>query len=136
MLPLARKLREMGFKLIATRGTHKYLKEHGVESELVYKVTENLRPHIVDRMKSGDVSLVINTTWGKQSIEDSKSIRRTAINMGIPYFTTVEGAKAAVEALEALRRKPFTVRAIQDYYKEYNLKFYGNLKISHREVKR
>ncbi len=121
VLPLAKRLVEMGFRIYATRGTHEFLKNHGVPSVLVYKVIEELRPHIVDRMKNREVSLVINTTWGKKSIEDSKSIRRTAISLGIPYFTTVEGARAAVEAIESLKTKPFTVKSIQEYYEQYGL---------------
>src|SRR5690606_13920211 len=89
---LGRRLVELGFTLLATGGTHRALAEAGVASEHVLKVKEG-RPHIVDRLKDGEVSLVINTTFGKKAISDSFSIRREALNQGLAYFTTVQAAR-------------------------------------------
>jgi len=117
VLEIARKFEEMGFKIIATRGTAEYLRKNGVNAKTVFKVGEG-RPHIVDMIKNGEISLVVNTTFGAQSIKDSFSIRRSAISYGVPYFTTVEGALAAVKAIGSLKNKGFEVKPLQDYYKE------------------
>jgi carbamoyl-phosphate synthase large subunit len=117
VVDIAKKFEEMGFKIIATRGTAEYLRKHGVNAKMVFKVGEG-RPHIVDMIKNGEVSLVVNTTFGAQSIKDSFSIRRSAISYGVPYFTTVEGAFAAVKAIGSLKIKEFEVKPLQEYYKE------------------
>lgn len=117
----ARKLKKFGFEIYATKGTWEFLKKNGIESKMVYKVTEGQRPHIVDLMKNREIHLVINTTWGKKSIEDSRSIRRTAVNMKIPYVTTIEAAYAVVEAIASLKKKKFNVKSIQEYYESLNL---------------
>ena len=106
----------MGFNLLATGGTQRYLAAKGIESEKVLKVTEG-RPNIVDRIIDGDVHLVINTTFGRQEVADSFSLRREALMHGRPYYTTVQGARMAIEALEALARGPLPVRALQEYLK-------------------
>jgi carbamoyl-phosphate synthase large subunit len=110
-----RKLAEMGFRLVATRGTARYLEEAGLTVELVNKVLEG-RPHIVDQMLSGEVQLIFNTTEGAQAIADSFSLRRTALTIGIPYYTTVAGARAAVQAIEALRAGSLEVASLQSYF--------------------
>ncbi|RZJ01264.1 MAG: carbamoyl-phosphate synthase large subunit [Brevundimonas sp.] len=110
----ARALLAEGFTVIATAGTHSYLTEQGLEVGFVKKVLEG-RPHIVDAMKNGDVQLVINTTEGKQSLQDSFSLRRTALMMKIPYFTTVPAAVAAAQAIAAIKAGELDVRPIQDY---------------------
>ena len=102
VLPLARDLIGMGFEVISTRGTGQFLQEQGLQIQTINKVTEG-RPHIVDAMKDGDIRLVLNTTEGKQSIADSYSLRRTALMEGIPYYTTMSGCCAAVEALRMLK---------------------------------
>ena len=104
----------LGFKVIATSGTAAYMREQGLKVETVKKVREG-RPHIVDAMKNGDVQLVINTTEGRQSLEDSFSIRRTALMMKIPYYTTAAGALAAAQAIGALAEGPLEVRPLQSY---------------------
>jgi carbamoyl-phosphate synthase large subunit len=114
-LDVARKLRQLGFRIEATRGTAAYLKEHGVESTAVNKVTEG-RPHIVDHIKNGDISLVINTVWGQASQADSASIRREALQRGVPYCTTMPGARAAARAVEAMLKKGLTIRSLQEYH--------------------
>ena len=110
----AQSLLDMGFKVIATRGTAAFLAEQGLDVAPINKVLEG-RPHIVDAMKNGDVQLVVNTTEGEQSLADSKSIRRTALVMKIPYYTTMAGAEAAIAAIRALSAQKLGVRSLQDY---------------------
>ena len=105
---------DLGFHLLATRGTARYLRERGLEVEEVLKVYEG-RPNIVDRMINGDVALVINTASGKNTARDSKSIRHTAVSYGVPYCTTVAGAKASAIAI-GKRREDTHVESLQEYY--------------------
>jgi carbamoyl-phosphate synthase large subunit len=114
MIPVGRRLIELGFSLIATRGTAGYLREHGIKVDDVKKVMEG-RPHIVDAMKNGGVQLVFNTTDGAQAIADSFSIRRTALMNKIPYYTTVAGARAAVAAIGVLKSGTLEVAPLQSY---------------------
>ncbi|MBV9816380.1 MAG: carbamoyl phosphate synthase large subunit, partial [Alphaproteobacteria bacterium] len=109
-----RRLVEMGFSLLATSGTAQTLNAAGLPVTSVNKVREG-RPHIVDRMLSGAVQLVFNTTEGAQAIADSFSLRRTALTNGIPYCTTVAGARAAVQAIAALRAGNLEVAPLQSY---------------------
>ena len=103
-----------GFSVIATGGTHSYLTEQGLDVGLVKKVLEG-RPNIVDAMKNGEVQLVFNTTDGKQALADSFSIRRTALMMKIPYYTTASGSLAAAQGIAAVRHGEMDVRPIQSY---------------------
>ncbi|HEX8469740.1 MAG TPA: carbamoyl-phosphate synthase large subunit, partial [Brevundimonas sp.] len=103
-----------GFKIIATGGTATYLAEQGLAVTPVKKVLEG-RPNIVDAMKNGDVQLVFNTTDGKQALQDSFSLRRTALMMKIPYYTTAAGALAASQAIGAIKAGELDVKAIQAY---------------------
>ncbi|MBV9509968.1 MAG: carbamoyl phosphate synthase large subunit, partial [Caulobacteraceae bacterium] len=105
-------LLEKGFKVVATGGTCAFLRAEGLEVEPIKKVLEG-RPNIVDAMKNGEVQLVFNTTEGKQSIEDSFSLRRTALMGKIPYYTTAAGALAAAQAVGSEDR--LDVRALQSY---------------------
>jgi len=115
LVPVARDLIALGFTLLATGGTAEYLRGEGIAVERVNKVAEG-RPHIVDAMKNGDVQLVFNTTEGAQSYRDSASIRRTALTQNIPYYTTVSGARAAIQAIRRLKSgPPLGVRALQAY---------------------
>ena len=114
-LDVARQLSRLGFRIEATRGTSAYLKKHGVDCDAVNKVTEG-RPHIVDHIKNGDISLVINTVWGQASQADSASIRREALQRGVPYYTTMPGARAAGRAVEAMLKKGLTIRSLQEYH--------------------
>jgi carbamoyl-phosphate synthase large subunit len=109
-----RLLLERGFRVLATGGTATYLADQGLSVERVRKVLEG-RPHIVDSMKNGEVQLVFNTTEGKQSLADSYEIRRSALMMKIPYFTTSAGALAAAQAITAMAHGPLDVRPLQDY---------------------
>lgn len=115
MLDIARRLSDTGFDIMATGGTSEFLNKNGIFSRTVNKVKQG-RPHIVDHLKNGDVQLVINTTFGKKEIEQSYSIRRTALVNNIPYFTTLAGAVAGVGAIEALVRSGLEVKALQSYY--------------------
>jgi len=112
--PIARGLAAMGFDLIATRGTANHIRNLGLKCERVNKVLEG-SPHIVDAMKDGRVAMVVNTP-DASGTKDSFSIRRTALELRLPYFTTMAGAKAAVEGIFALKHEPFEVRALQDYH--------------------
>ena len=113
---LARCLIDLGFKIIATRGTQKVLAELGVDAKAINKVAEG-RPHCVDAMISGHVQLVINTTEGAQSLKDSFAIRRTALTRNISHYTTLAGAEASVAAIGALRDGPLDVAPLQSYFK-------------------
>ena len=103
-----------GFRVLATTGTASYLAAQGLKVEVVKKVLEG-RPHIVDAMKNGEVQLVFNTTEGKQSLLDSFEIRRTALMMKIPYFTTTPAALAAARAITVTANAPLEVRSLQSY---------------------
>ncbi|WP_421861560.1 carbamoyl-phosphate synthase large subunit [Parvibaculum sp.] len=110
----AKKLLDMGFKLIATGGTQRFLAEQGLDVGTINKVLEG-RPHIVDAIKNGEVALVFNTTEGAQALTDSMSLRRSALMMKVPYYTTVAGARAAVEGIDAIRRGQLEVTSLQSY---------------------
>jgi carbamoyl-phosphate synthase large subunit len=114
IVDLARRLVAGGFEIVATSGTARYLRENGVTATPVLKVAEG-RPHVVDKIIDGEISLVFNTTSGKQAIADSYSIRRETLMHGIPYFTALTSCKAAVAAIEAMQQGPLTVKALQDY---------------------
>ena len=109
-----RELAEMGFRIIATRGTKRHLDGHGIPSERVNKVLEG-RPHIVDAITNGEVDIVFNTTEGAKALADSFSIRRSALLYHIPYYTTLAGALAVTEAIKALRAGSLTVAPLQSY---------------------
>jgi len=111
--PIIRRFHDLGFSILATRGTHAYLSRLGISSERIFKVGEG-RPNIVDGIVSGEVGLLINTPLGKKSQYDDYAMRRAAITHNIPYLTTMSAASAACDALIALRTRTPRVRAIQD----------------------
>jgi carbamoyl-phosphate synthase large subunit len=113
---IGRNLAEMGFRLVATRGTAKVLERHGLAVDAVHKVAEGWRPNIVDYMKQDEIALVINTPEDGRARKDSYLIRRTAVMQNIPYYTTMDGAQAALEAIEAQRTGVLEVRPLQVYY--------------------
>ncbi len=115
ILPAARKMVELGFKLIATGGTAAHLEAKGLPVEVVNKVAQG-RPHIVDRLLDGDVAMVFNTTEGWQSLKDSHSIRTTALGKKVPYFTTSAASLAAARSIEAVRGHALEVASLQSYY--------------------
>jgi carbamoyl-phosphate synthase large subunit len=115
ILPAMQTLARLGFKVIATGGTQVYLEENGVKAERVNKVLEG-RPHIVDAIKNGDVHLVFNTTGGAGALLDSRSLRRAALLHKVPYYTTLAGAIAAAEGIEAYLGGDLEVRPLQEYF--------------------
>ncbi len=112
---VAKKLVSAGLGIIATSGTADYLSAQGVEVEEVFKVGEG-KPDCVDLISEGVIALVINTTFGKKSIDDSYTIRRTALTMNVPYQTTIEGAMATAIAIEEREDKGITVLSLQEYF--------------------
>ncbi|RME41434.1 MAG: carbamoyl-phosphate synthase large subunit, partial [Deltaproteobacteria bacterium] len=110
-----RRMIEAGFSVVATRGTAQFLREKGLQVDVVNKVKEG-RPHCVDAIKSHEIDMVFNTTFGAQSVADSYSIRRTALMYGIAYFTTVAGIRAAVDGILAMRQESLDVLPLQEYY--------------------
>jgi carbamoyl-phosphate synthase large subunit len=115
LLEVAQGLEKTGFTIVATRGTAEYLKKRGIAVETVNKVTEG-RPHIVDQITDMQIDFVINTVHGAQAQKDSYSIRRTTLIKGIPYFTTISAAKAAVRGISAIKTRPLQVKTIQEYH--------------------
>jgi carbamoyl-phosphate synthase large subunit len=115
IVPAVEKLIELGFSIIATGGTAAHLQAKGLPVAQVNKVAQG-RPHIVDRLLDGDVDLVFNTTEGWQSLKDSHSIRTTALNKKVPYFTTAPASLAAARAIEAVRGHTLEVGSLQSYY--------------------
>lgn len=116
---IAKKLVSIGFKIVATKGTAKFLTDNGIAVSIVNKITEG-QPHVVDMLERKEIALVINTTEGTQATKDSFSIRRTAFMKGITYTTTISGAKALVDGIEAYKNagQIFEVRALQDMVSE------------------
>ena len=114
LLAPVRELAEMGFRIIATRGTKRHLDAHGIPCERVNKVLEG-RPHVVDAITNGEVDIVFNTTEGAKALADSFSIRRSALLYHIPYYTTLAGALAVTGAIKALRAGSLTVAPLQSY---------------------
>ena len=117
IVPAIRDLVAMGFTIMATEGTARALTEAGLPVSPVNKVAEG-RPHIVDRIKDGDIALIFNTTEGVQSMKDSASIRGSALYGRVPYFTTAAASIASVAAIAALRRHTLEVRPLQDYHRK------------------
>jgi len=115
ILPTMRLLEELGFQIVATSGTQRFLVEHGVAAAKINKVLEG-RPHIVDAIKNGEVDLVFNTTEGAQALSDSRSLRRAALLHKVPYYTTLAGAVAAAQGIRAYRAGDLEVRALQSYF--------------------
>lgn len=115
VIRIARRLHELGFNLIATKGTQAVLKEQGIPVEFVFKVNEG-RPHIGDLIKSGKVDLILNTPLGKASFFDEKSIRRAAMQYRVPCITTLSGGSAVVEGIEALQKNSAKVCSLQEYH--------------------
>ena len=118
LLPEMRLLHEHGFRLVATEGTARFLNEHGIHCERVYKVSEG-RPNIIDLVKNDEIDLIINTPTGKIPKHDAFSIRQAALRFRVPIITTIAGAKAAVQGLlEVKKNRDLSVRSIQEYHAE------------------
>ncbi|MDI7860924.1 carbamoyl-phosphate synthase large subunit [Rhizobiaceae bacterium n13] len=117
VLPAIRLLTDIGFKVMATGGTQRFLAEKGIEATKINKVLEG-RPHIEDAIRNRQVQLVFNTTNGNKAISDSKSLRRATLMQKVPYYTTMAGAQAAAEAIRALKAGNLEVRPLQDYFRD------------------
>jgi carbamoyl-phosphate synthase large subunit len=115
VLPIARDLAQLGFSLAATRGTAAFLRAHGIDVEVMFKVNEG-RPNVADQIVNRRIDMVINTPLGRDSFFDDLSVRRAATMAQVPCITTLTGASAAVSAIKALRSQALTVRSLQDYY--------------------
>jgi len=116
LVPMARRLTDMGFAIMATRGTAARIRDAGLAVRVVNKVLEG-RPHCVDAIRSGEVQLVINTAGSPQSVTDSFDIRRSALLHGVPHYTTIAGARAAVHAIAALKAGTLEVAPLQSYFR-------------------
>ena len=114
LLPIARKLRELGLSLYGTSGTVEFLTQNGVETNLVRKVQEG-SPNVIDIMRSGGIRLIINTPADKASRQDHIRIMRAAVDYGIPYITTLQAARAAAMAIDAIKREEITIEPLQHY---------------------
>jgi carbamoyl-phosphate synthase large subunit len=115
VVQIARDLAALGFKMIATRGTANFLRAHGIDAEIVFKVNEG-RPHVGDEILNNRIQLVINTPLGRDSFFDDRIVRRTAMLQQVPCITTLTGAAAAVNAIKALHTEGLTVRSLQEYH--------------------
>ncbi len=116
VIPIARGLAELGFELLATRGTAAYLRAHDLDAEVVFKINEG-RPHVGDRLLNREVDLVINTPLGRESFFDDLAMRRIAMMLGVPCITTLTGASATVSAIRALRSEELSVLPLQEHHK-------------------
>jgi carbamoyl-phosphate synthase large subunit len=112
--PILRRFHDLGFRIVATGGTHDYITRLGIPAEFIFKVGEG-RPHIVDAIVSGEVDLLINTPLGKKSQYDDYALRRAAITYGVPYLTTMSATNAACDAIIALRSVKPQVRSLQEW---------------------
>jgi carbamoyl-phosphate synthase large subunit len=115
ILSVAKKFQELGFRIMATDGTHKYLAEHGIDSQLIMKMHEG-RPNIVDGIKNGEINLIINTPSGRLSAHDDSYIRKAAIKYKLSYITTVAAAAAAVKGIAAFRQGHGRAKSLQSYH--------------------
>ena len=115
LLEAIRLLADLGFKIIGTSGTQRFLVQHGVAADRILKASEG-RPNIVDAIKNGRIQLVFNTTEGAQALADSKSLRRAALLHKVPYYTTLSGAVAAAQGIKAYLGGDLEVRALQSYF--------------------
>ena len=111
---IGRDLMEMGYRLIATRGTADYLEKNGVKVSAINKVKEG-SPHCVEAIEAKQIAFVINTVFGEQSIKDSFSLRRSSLNQNLPYCTTMAGASAMVSALKFVKEDDLSIKSIQEY---------------------
>ena len=113
---IVKKLVDLGFHIVATEGTARVLCNNEVEAEIVPKLGED-RPDAIDRMKNGDIHLIINTPGGKQERMDEQRMRSVAVSLGIPLITTISGAQAVVNGIEALKKRGYGVRTVQEYHR-------------------
>ncbi len=115
-LKVAKQLKELGFEIMATEGTAEYFRQAGIEVTHIFKVGEGPRPHVVDRIKNGDIDLIINTPFGRGARTDDRSIRTEAVARGVPCITTLKGAAAAANGIRALQEGVLQVTSLQEYH--------------------
>ncbi len=115
VLPVALGFSDIGFEIMATRGTARFLKEHGITARTIEKVSRG-RPHVVDAITNGEVQLIINTGTGHTTKQDGYLIRRAALKFSIPYTTTVAGATAVGKGIKALKEEKLSVKSVQEYH--------------------
>ena len=115
VVPIAKSYADLGFELLATRGTATLLNDAGLKVQPVLKVHEG-RPNIVDMIKNGEVAMVINTASGKRTNHDSRAIRQTTLHYGVPFTTTISGARAIARAIQHQQNEALHVECLQDYY--------------------
>ncbi len=124
VVDIAKKLEEMNFEILATSGTAKYLRECGIRVKEIPKISEGIRPNILDYIKNKEIALMINTAKGKVSKLDAYLIRRHALELDIPYATTISGARAMVCSIKKLKQKSFSYAPLQEYYKTLEFQYY------------
>ncbi len=117
--PVVHQLYEMGFDILATRGTSRHLENAGIPNRVAKKIAEG-RPNVIDYIKNSDIQLVVNTPSGKESAGGSRKMRRTALRYDLPYATTLAGACAMASGIEALKKSKVTVRSLQEFHKGTN----------------
>ncbi len=115
LLPVAKELVELGFNIMATKGTAAVLKANDVPCEKVYKISEG-RPHIMDKIQDKGIQWIINTSMGTRTKEDSFTIRRSALDFHLPYTTTIAGAISMSKAIATLKKQDAQVKSIQEYF--------------------
>jgi len=121
LLPLAKRIKKLGFNIYATEGTSRFLKDNAIDNMPIKKLHEG-RPDVTDAIMNGNIHLIINTPIGRDSKYDDSYIRMTAIKHKVPYITTMAAAKASIEAIEAIKGHKVPPRPLQDYHKELNKK--------------
>ena len=115
IITIAKELYEIGFDLVGTAGTQRFLAENGIECKKVYKVGEEGRPNVFDIIRLGKIDLVINTPLGEKALHDEEAIGAASVMNGVPFVTTIEAAEASVQAIACLRRQEFGVKSLQEY---------------------
>ncbi len=124
IVEIAKMLADLGFEIVATKGTAEVLRKAGLEVKVIPKISDGVRPNAVDMLKNGDFALVINTAEGKVSREDAYLIRRYAMELEVPYATTIACARAMAQAIARLKEARFTVRPLQEYYRSLPESYY------------
>jgi carbamoyl-phosphate synthase large subunit len=117
VVPIAGELVRLGFSLVATRGTAAYLRAHGLDVGILFKINEG-RPHVGDELLNRRIALVINTPLGRESFFDDRAVRSVAMQQGVPAITTLTGAAAAVAAIAAIRQEGLSVKSLQEYHRD------------------
>jgi carbamoyl-phosphate synthase large subunit len=115
IIPIAKELIGMGFMILATGGTAKYLSEQNLDCTRINKISEG-RPHIHDKIRDKDIQWIVNTSMGNRTTEDSYIIRRAALDFHLPYTTTIAGAQAMTMAITATRQSELEVKSVQEYF--------------------